>query len=210
MHILCIVCVHAQLLSHSWLFVTAWTTPPGSSVHGIFWARILEWIATSYSRGSSRPRGQTQVSCVSGIGGWILCHCTTWEAIYCADMHTYMINKYRYIPHTHTHMHVFLLLTTDTDLLSIRRVHLWEKSLSIMNYPGYFKPDFSFLLCKERRGRRSVFSCDLNTVLFSKGVETGCDQWNSFHQPHWTTTVCLSLCLTSVVFLFEELIWLQM
>ena len=29
---------------------------PGSSVHGIFWARILEWDAISFSRGSSRPR----------------------------------------------------------------------------------------------------------------------------------------------------------
>ena len=31
-------------------------TPPGSSVHGISWARILEWVAISYSRGSSQPR----------------------------------------------------------------------------------------------------------------------------------------------------------
>ena len=30
-------------------------TPPGSSVHGIFQARILEWVALSYSRGSSDP-----------------------------------------------------------------------------------------------------------------------------------------------------------
>ena len=30
--------------------------PPGSSVHEIFQARILEWVAISYSRGSSRPR----------------------------------------------------------------------------------------------------------------------------------------------------------
>ena len=29
---------------------------PGSSVHGISWARILEWVAISFSRGSSRPR----------------------------------------------------------------------------------------------------------------------------------------------------------
>ena len=28
----------------------------GSSVHGILWARILEWVATSFSRGSSQPR----------------------------------------------------------------------------------------------------------------------------------------------------------
>ena len=37
---------------------------PGSSVHAIFQARILEWIATSFSRGSSQPRDQTQVSCI--------------------------------------------------------------------------------------------------------------------------------------------------
>ena len=35
---------------------------PGSSVHGIFQARILEWIAISFSRGSSWPRDWTQVS----------------------------------------------------------------------------------------------------------------------------------------------------
>ena len=34
-------------------------SPPGSSVHGIFQARILEWVAISYSRGYSQPRDQT-------------------------------------------------------------------------------------------------------------------------------------------------------
>ena len=38
-------------------------SPPGSSVHGIFQARILEWVAISFSRGSFLPRNQTQVSC---------------------------------------------------------------------------------------------------------------------------------------------------
>ena len=38
--------------------------PPGSSVHGIFQARILEWVAISFSRGTSQPRDQTRVSCV--------------------------------------------------------------------------------------------------------------------------------------------------
>ena len=41
----------------------------GSSVHGISQARILEWVVTSVSRGSSQPRDQTGVSC---IGRWIL------------------------------------------------------------------------------------------------------------------------------------------
>ena len=35
---------------------------PGSSVHGIFQARVLEWVAISFSRGSSQPRDQTWVS----------------------------------------------------------------------------------------------------------------------------------------------------
>ena len=38
----------------------------GSSVHGIFQARVLEWIAISFSRGSSRPRNQTRVSRIAG------------------------------------------------------------------------------------------------------------------------------------------------
>ena len=39
---------------------------PGFSVHGILQAIILEWVAISFSRGSSRPRNQTQVSCIAG------------------------------------------------------------------------------------------------------------------------------------------------
>ena len=38
----------------------------GSSVHGIFQARVLEWVAISFSRGSSRPRDWTRVSCIAG------------------------------------------------------------------------------------------------------------------------------------------------
>ena len=37
-------------------------SPPGSSVHGILQARILEWVAFRFSRGSSQPTDQTQVS----------------------------------------------------------------------------------------------------------------------------------------------------
>ena len=41
-------------------------SPPGSSVHGILWERILEWVAISFSRGSSQARGWTHVSCIAG------------------------------------------------------------------------------------------------------------------------------------------------
>ena len=38
----------------------------GSSIHEIFQARVLEWIAISFSRGSSWPRNRTRVSCIAG------------------------------------------------------------------------------------------------------------------------------------------------
>ena len=53
-------------------------SPPGSSVHGILQARILEWVAISFSRGSSRPRDRTQVSHITGRCFNL---CTTREAL---------------------------------------------------------------------------------------------------------------------------------
>ena len=41
-------------------------SPPGSSVHGILQARVLEWVAMPFSRGSSQLRDRTQVSCIAG------------------------------------------------------------------------------------------------------------------------------------------------
>ena len=41
-------------------------SPPGSSVHRILQARILEWVAIPFSRGSSRPRNWIGVSCIAG------------------------------------------------------------------------------------------------------------------------------------------------
>ena len=51
-----------------------------SSVHEIFQARILKWVAISSSRGSSQPRDGTCVSCTFCIGRWILYHLATREA----------------------------------------------------------------------------------------------------------------------------------
>ena len=41
-------------------------SPPGSPVHGILQARILEWVVIPFSRGFSQPRDLTQVSCIAG------------------------------------------------------------------------------------------------------------------------------------------------
>jgi len=56
------------LLAQSWLALCdpMDCSPPGSCLHGILQARILEWVAIPFSRGSSWPRDRTQVSCIAG------------------------------------------------------------------------------------------------------------------------------------------------
>ena len=53
----------AQSISTFWDFTDY--SPPGSSVHGIFLGRILEWVAFPFSRESFQPRDQTHISWVS-------------------------------------------------------------------------------------------------------------------------------------------------
>ena len=55
--------VHAQSLSRVQLSWPHGISLPGFSVHGISQARILEWVVISFSRGSSRPRDWTCISC---------------------------------------------------------------------------------------------------------------------------------------------------
>ena len=66
-------CVHCTVLSDS-LWPHGLYSPPGSSVHGIFWARILEQVAISW------PRNRTHLPWVSCISRQILYYCVTWEA----------------------------------------------------------------------------------------------------------------------------------
>ena len=67
-----------ESLSRDWLFCDSMNcSPPGCSVHGIFQARILEWVAISFSRGSSWPRDGTHIFCTDR---WILYHWAIREA----------------------------------------------------------------------------------------------------------------------------------
>ena len=55
-------------------------SPPGSSVHEILQARILEWVVMPFSRGSSPPRDQTHVCYVPSIDRQVFTASITWEA----------------------------------------------------------------------------------------------------------------------------------
>ena len=69
------ICICAQ--SHPTLWDPMDCSLPGSSSYGISQARIMEWVAISFSRGSSLPRDQTHISC---IGRWVLYHWAPREA----------------------------------------------------------------------------------------------------------------------------------
>ena len=70
------MCIAPSPFNHVWLCNPMDCSLPGSSVHGTLQARVLEWVAISYSRGSFWLRYQTCVSCVSCIYQQILHHCT--------------------------------------------------------------------------------------------------------------------------------------
>ena len=72
-------CLFKLLQSYPTLCDPMDCNPPGSSVHGISQARILEWFAISSSRGSSQLRDLPGISYVSCIGGFFTIS-TTWEA----------------------------------------------------------------------------------------------------------------------------------
>ena len=80
-------------------------SPPGASVHGILQARILEGVAMPSSRGSSWPRDETRVSCISCTAGRFF---TTEPPgkpnIDCTHPHTHAHT------HTHTHTHIWVSL----------------------------------------------------------------------------------------------------
>ena len=59
-------------------------SPPGSTVHGILQARILEWVAICFCRGCSWPRNWTQVSCIAGEFFTIWVTKEAWEIVYLA------------------------------------------------------------------------------------------------------------------------------
>ena len=100
-------------------------SPPGSSVHGILQARILEWVAMPSSRGSSQPRDGTCVSYVSCIGTPVVLYTSaTWKAcvgITTAENWLFLINTHRVISLLEglpTELKTFLQNSVYKDILS--------------------------------------------------------------------------------------------
>ena len=74
------------------LFATSWTVACQAPLSmGFSMASLVEWVAISFSRGSSRPKDQ---SCVSYTGRWILYHWATREAVFCCFSAKFSLNLF--------------------------------------------------------------------------------------------------------------------
>ena len=128
-------------LSPVWLCNPMDCSLPGSSVHGVSQATILEWVAISSSRESSRPRDQTHISCVSCISRWILYHWITREApliLVGATVHL-KFNQYTHSPS----VWVSTALVPD----------------QVVGNDGYYKIYFANLLVEKWRSMLFGFEC---------------------------------------------------
>ena len=97
-------------------------SPPGSSVHGILQARVLEWVAIPFSKGSSQPSNQTQVSCIAG-GFFTFC---SREALGGVPLFPYLA-----VINTHCARH---LASEQQGLASAARNSIsWSKGSSILS-----------------------------------------------------------------------------
>ena len=143
--------------------------PPGSSVHGISQARILQWVAIPFARGSAWHRDRTCVSCISCTGRQILYQWATWEAIYVyMNMHTCMCvyTEKALAPHSSTLAWKLPWTEEPGGLQSMgsRRVgHDQATSLSLFTFMHWRRkwqltPVF---LPGESQGQRSLVGCCL-------------------------------------------------
>jgi len=95
-------------------------SPPNSSVHGLFPIWMLDWIAMSFSRESSRPRDQTRVFCISCTGRWILYHWATWKTHVCLCVYICSLIIRNLLQNLHVTMISFgaaCVFRSDSDVL---------------------------------------------------------------------------------------------
>ena len=116
--------METQLFPYGWWFsrlVVSYScdpidcSPPASSVHGILQTRILEWVAISFSRGSSQPRDKTWVSCIAGR--------------LFTDWATRNITSYRKFPFSHWIALAIVFLKINWP------VHVWVSFYTYYSFP---------------------------------------------------------------------------
>ena len=159
-------------------------SPAGSSVHEIFQARILEWVAISFSRGSSQPRNQTRVSCVAGrfFTIWVtrrLC-LTIWTPLisFLRKHMLWAVNKLwaDQLGRRKCDEQIWKFSKSKSPRLKVRYPMILEKSFYLywLQFPPLLNKGFSGgasakeSACQYRRRKRCGFDPSVGKILWSR------------------------------------------
>ena len=98
---------------------------PGSSIPGIFQARVLEWVAISFSRGSSQPRDQTRFSHIVGrcFTVWATREVNNGQTYYLSDWIT-VYYTWRNILHRNIYIHIYISKYKHTHIYRYTCTHM--------------------------------------------------------------------------------------
>ena len=144
--------------------------PPGSSVHGVFQASVLEWVAIFFSRGSSQSRDQTHISCVSCIAGRFL---TCWANIAACKLFSCRI--WNPVPWPGIEPWPPALRERSLSYWATRKVLV----VSLCKVLFFFLPEWETLFCWSSRQGSSLRTSE---------IASWCQQpWRS---PCWSTLSC--------------------
>ena len=131
------------------------------TVHGILQARILEWIAFPFSRGSSQPRDQTQVSCIAGrfSTSWATREALAWD-VFCTRYPLILANYLLYMVLTFTALssqttpHSFFLFLHYIENATHKRQWTWPACQ--IQLLGYLMPAYDCFWNNVRARRTQV------------------------------------------------------
>ena len=142
----------ACLLSQVWHCDAVDCNPLGSSVHGIFQARILEWVAISSSRGTSQCRNQIQASQGLNQSLWHLLH---WQADYLpqAPPGKPWLNIHQRLIKTFTSSRYSFLIIPGNSIANSR------ESMTMTGFTKGFIIDRSLDCFKQKQLRLSIRTC---------------------------------------------------
>ena len=112
--------------------------PPGSSIQGILQARILEWVAIPFSKGSSQPRDRTWVSCIAGRFFTVWATREAPLVFLPGEFHgqkslvsssPWVTKSWTRLRHTHTHTHTHTRARARTENVEVEKrllkIELW-------------------------------------------------------------------------------------
>ena len=185
--------------SHVWFFATLWICSlPGSCVHGILQAWLLEWVAVPSSKGSSWTRDRTHVSISHALAGRFFMTSATWE------VQAYNV-AYNLFVCLCSHWTNFLGAAPQNGSRCVRMksVIVISGSLGIKSYCSWV-PCFSFTwncLCSKLKiaspemSGQELWQFDL-VLSFNKEITTyrGCDGKNTYERMIWVCLFC-GICI---------------